>query len=93
MTTLRIEHPITDFEVWREAYGRFAAQRQAAGASNERVSRPIDDPCYVLIDLDFRTSEEAAQFLAFLQTRVWGTDNAPALAGKPTTRILEAAPR
>ncbi len=92
MPTLHIEHAITDFDVWREAYGRFAAQRRSAGVSTERVSRPVDDPNYVLIGLDFQTTDQAAQFLAFLQEQVWGTGNAPALAGKPITRILESAP-
>jgi len=35
----------------------------------------------------------AEQFERFLRTRVWSmSDNAPALAGPPVTRILQAEP-
>ena len=90
MPTLRIEHPISDFAVWRTAFDRIADQRRAAGALRERVSRPVDDPRYVLIDLDFATREQAERFLGFLQTSVWAIPaNSPALAGRPVTRVLD----
>ena len=63
------------------------------GVLAARVYRPVDDDKYVLIDLDFATVDQAQQFQQFLQTRVWATpDNAPALAGSPLTRILQAEP-
>jgi hypothetical protein len=90
MTTLHIEHAIVDFDIWRAAFARFAGARAGAGVLRHRVSRPVDDPCYVVVDLDFATVEEARAFLAFLRETVWSTPaNAPALAGAPTTRILE----
>jgi hypothetical protein len=47
----------------------------------------------VVIDLDFETVGEAEKFLGFLHAKVWSSgDSAPALAGKPQTRILEAPP-
>ena len=51
--------------------------------------RALDDPHYVVIDLDFETTAAAGTFLNFLKTQVWGTENAPALAGKAATMILE----
>ena len=90
MPTLHIEHPITDFATWRAAFDRFAEQRRAAGVTDHRVSRPVDDQKYVVIDLDFATTDQAAAFLGFLRTQVWGSpQNAPALAGEPRTTILE----
>lgn len=92
MPTLHIEHPITDFETWCSAFGRFADARRRAGVRAHRVQRPIDDPKYVVLDLDFDTTEEAEAFLRFLHTNVWGNRaNAPALAGDPQTVILEPA--
>lgn len=92
MTTLRIEHPITDFGTWKAAFDRFAEARARSGVCGHRILRPVDDARYVVVDLDFQTVDEAERFLDFLRTRVWtSTVNAPALAGAPRTRILEPA--
>jgi hypothetical protein len=92
MPTLHIEHPITDFETWSGAFDRFEDARRRAGVRAHRVQRPIDDPRYVVIDLDFATTDEAEAFLAFLTTTVWpSAENAPGLAGTPRTRILTSA--
>ena len=92
MATLHIEHPITDFDTWTFAFNRFADVRREAGVRAQSVQRPIDDPMYVVIDLDFDTTDEAKAFLHFLNTKVWAIrDNAPALAGAPETMILEPA--
>lgn len=90
MPTLHIEHPIVDFDVWRTAFERFAEQRDQAGVRGHRISRPVDDEHYVIIDLGFDRSDQAARFLSFLQTQVWpSAENAPALAGTPRTAILD----
>ncbi len=92
MTTLHIEHPVTDLNVWLAAFDRMAEARANAGVTAQRVLRPIDDPYYIFVDLDFTTSEEAQQFLAFLESKVWSAnDNAPALAGTPQTKLLQQA--
>jgi hypothetical protein len=93
MPTLHIEHAIVDFELWKAAFARFAAARAGAGVLRHRVSRPVDDPCYVVVDLDFAEADQARRFLAFLRDNVWSSSaNAPALAGVPQTRILAAEP-
>ena len=93
MTTLHIEHAISDFDRWLAAFERFADARTQAGVRAQRVQRPVDDPNYVVIDLDFDTIDAAQHFLGFLQTRVWPSpENAPALAGAPQTKILQPAP-
>jgi hypothetical protein len=92
MPTLHIEHPIVDFDLWSATFGRFAEYRQQAGVTAQRVQRPVGEPNYVVIDLDFGSTEEAERFLNFLRTKVWPSpENAPALAGTPETRILEPA--
>jgi hypothetical protein len=89
MMTLHIEHAITDFAAWKAAFDRFEQLRRESGVRHQRVQRPVDDPRYVIVDLDFGTTEEAEKFLDFLQTRVWASaENAPALAGAPQTRIV-----
>ncbi len=89
MYTLHIEHPITDFDVWSAAFARFAPLRESAGVRSHAVRRPVDDPHYVSVDLDFDTAEDAESFLQTLRSRVWANPSAsPALAGDPITRIL-----
>lgn len=90
MATLHIEHPVTDFDLWREAFERFAELREQSGVRGQRVQQPIDDAHYVVIDLDFDTVREAEAFLDFLQTRVWSIrESSPALDGAPQTKILQ----
>jgi hypothetical protein len=92
MRTLHIEHAITDFATWLEAFGGFADTRRGAGVLDERVHQPIDDPHYVVIDLDFDTVDEATAFLRFLETAVWSSPaNSPALVGSPRALVLEPA--
>lgn len=92
MATLHIEHRITDFDTWTSAFNRFAEARREAGVRAQRVQRPVDDPAYVVIDLDFDTTDQAKEFLRFLNNNVWAIrDNAPALVGSPETMILEPA--
>jgi hypothetical protein len=91
MHTLHIEHAVTDFDTWRAAFDRFAGKRSASGVVGQRIWRPVDDRHYVVLDLDFDSTELARSFLRFLQTQVWSSpENAPALVGAPRTAILEA---
>lgn len=90
MATLHIEHAITDYGAWKAAFDRFEEVRRQSGVNRHRVSRPADDPAYIVVDLDFGTAEEAGAFLEFLHNKVWSSpQSAPALAGKPQTRILD----
>jgi hypothetical protein len=92
MATLHIEHPISDFDAWIEAFERFADARSQAGVRAHRVQQPVDDPRYVVVDLDFDDVQSAESFLEFLKAKVWANPaNAPALAGEPQTRILQLA--
>ncbi len=92
MATLHIEHPVTDFGTWKAAFDRFAAVRERSGVRGHRIQCPVDDPHFVVIDLDFKTVGLAQEFLDFLRAKVWtSTENAPALAGTPRTRILQPA--
>ncbi len=89
MTVLHIEHPVTDFGTWKQAFDGFAGLRGSAGVRGHVVRRPLDDAHYVVIDLEFGTPEEARAFLEVLRTRIWALPaNSPALAGAPVTRLL-----
>ncbi|MDQ0821921.1 hypothetical protein QFZ79_004298 [Arthrobacter sp. V4I6] len=92
MYTLQIEHGIKDFDMWKAAFDRDPANRAASGVTAHRISRPVDDPRSVLVELDFGQPGQAEAFLAKLQATVWNSpEAAPALLGAPKTRILESA--
>ena len=92
MVTLHIEHPITDYSTWRTAFDSFADARRNAGVIGERVTRPVDDPRYIVVALDFESTDRAAAFRHFLETQVWSSPTAsPGLDGTPRTAILQPA--
>ncbi len=71
MPTLRIEHPTPDFDTWKRAFDSDPAVRQRSGVRRYRVSRAVDDPNYVMIDLEFDTREQAEGLLRTVQG-IWG---------------------
>ncbi|MEO5319180.1 hypothetical protein PV761_11420 [Arthrobacter sp. CC3] len=90
MITLQIEHQVRDFAMWRKAFDSDPLDRLASGVRSYRISRPLDQEDYVMLELDFDTQEAAVDFLARLQTDTWKTGvTAPALVGEPSTRIIE----
>jgi hypothetical protein len=90
MTILRLEHPITDFETWKRAFDRDPVQRKASGVRSHRIYRPVDDPKYVAVDLEFATRDEAERFEVALGNLWRSREAAPALAGTPIVRIVDS---
>jgi hypothetical protein len=90
MTTLRIEHAIHDYGLWLKAFDSFERARAQAGVRSFAVRQPVDDPKYLMVDLEFDTQGQAESFADFLHNRVWSSPaSSPALAGHPQTRILD----
>jgi len=90
MPSLHIEHPITDLATWTKAFAAIAEIRRRAGVTEERVRHAEADERFIVVDLEFDTSEHAHAFLNFLQTQIWAVpENAPALAGTPEAKVLE----
>lgn len=89
--TLHIEHEITDYPTWKAAFDRFADVRHRSGVTAHRVRLDEVNDRHIFIDLDFESTSRAHAFAAFLHDNVWGTANAPALVGTPTTRVLVEA--
>jgi hypothetical protein len=93
MTTLRIEHAIHDYDLWKQAFDRVAPARASAGVRGYAIRLPADDPKFLTLDLEFDTATGAQAFATFLEQNVWSSPlSAPALAGTPRTRILEPMP-
>jgi ribosomal protein L35AE/L33A len=88
MNLVRIEHPVPDFDGWKKAFDRDPVGRQRSGVRRYQVSRPIDDPNYVMIDLEFDSLSEAEAFLAAMRA-VWGRVEGKIMRD-PQARILDA---
>jgi hypothetical protein len=89
LATLHIEHPITDFATWKAAFERFSEKRTEGGVTAHTIYQPVDDPAYVIVQLDFATTEQAQNFQMFLESRGWSTPtNSPGLASNPHARVL-----
>jgi len=90
MTTLRIEHAIHDYQLWKAAFDSFAEARAKAGVRSCAIRLPVDDPKFLMLDLEFDTAAAADAFARFLRQQVWSSPaSSPALAGAPRTRILD----
>lgn len=87
MYILRIEHPVPNFDGWKQAFDSDPVGREKSGVRRYRVLRAIDNPNFVLIDLEFDTASQAESLLAAMRTvwsRVEGT-----IMMNPQTRIVE----
>ena len=90
MTVLRVEHAITDYDTWKASFDRDPADRKGSGVRRYRIYRPVEDPRYITLDLEFDGVSDAEAMLIKLRD-VWGSSAAaPALAGTPQARILDA---
>jgi hypothetical protein len=93
MTTLRIEHEISDYKTWKTAFDSFTAARAQAGVDSVAIRQPVDDARYVMLDLEFDTAGRADEFARFLKQHVWSSPaSSPGLVGEPRTRILDVMP-
>jgi len=87
MYTLRIEHPIYDFEGWKKAFDNDPVSREKSGVRRYQILRPVDDPKYVMIDLEFDTTKQAEALLAAMRA-VWGRVQGTIMSN-PQARIVE----
>jgi hypothetical protein len=88
MIVLHIEHPVPDYEAWKQAFDADPSGRERSGVRRYRILRAMDDPNYVMIDLEFDTTDGAEALLSSLRViwdRVQGT-----LMSDPRARIVEA---
>jgi len=88
MYMLRIEHPVIDFDGWKKAFDSDPVGRKKSGVRRYRVLRPIDDPNYVMIDLEFDSAGQAEVLLKAMRA-VWGGVKGKIIMD-PRARIVEA---
>ncbi len=88
MYILRIEHPVPNFDGWKQAFDGDPAGREKSGVRRYQILRAIDDPNYVMIDLEFDTVKQAEALLAAMRV-VWGRVEGSIMTN-PKARIVEA---
>ncbi len=89
MTVVQLEHPVRDFAIWKAAFDRDPVRREASGVRRYRIYRPIDDPKYIAVDLEFDGRDEAESFKQALEELWRSPQAAPALGGTPRARIVD----
>jgi hypothetical protein len=88
MPTLRIEHTVPDFDGWKRAFDGDPVDRRGSGVRRYQVSRSVDDPNYVMIDLEFDNLEDAEGLLNKMR-RVWGSSDGQRVMRNPQARIVD----
>ncbi|CAN5656341.1 hypothetical protein BH18ACT17_BH18ACT17_07380 [soil metagenome] len=87
MVVVRIEHQVPDYTTWKQAFDSDPVGREQSGVLRYRILRAIDDPNYVMIDLEFDSVERAEAFVGSMQG-VWGRVQGM-LISDPRARIAE----
>ncbi|MGH9027847.1 MAG: hypothetical protein ACRDWD_17305 [Acidimicrobiia bacterium] len=88
MPILRIEHPVPDFDTWKQAFDSDPLDRKGSGVRRYRVLRPADDPNYAIVDLEFDDAAEAETMRSALQ-EMWSRVQAEGLIGDQVARVLD----
>ncbi len=88
MYILHIEHAVPNYDGWKKAFDSDPVGRKKSGVRRYLISRLVDDPNYVMIDLEFDTLEEAEDLLAALH-QVWEGIGGQFIMN-PQGRIVEA---
>jgi hypothetical protein len=86
MIVLQIEHRVPNFDGWKKAFESDPINRKKSGVLNYSIFRPINDPNYVILDLQFGTLKEAEDTLASLRD-LWSKVEGQ-IVMNPQTRIL-----
>ena len=87
MYVLQIEHPVANFDAWKQAFDGDPVGREQGGVRRYRVLRPMDDPNYAIIELEFDDADTADTFLGRLH-ELWDRVNGTVMTN-PRARIVE----
>ncbi len=90
MAIVQIEHSISSWEAWKAAFDMDPVRREASGVRRYRIVRPVDDPNYIAVDLEFDDAPRAHAFREALEN-MWRSPQAVAVlgGGSPRARVVE----
>ena len=89
MYKLCIEHPVPSYEKWKQAFDSDPVGREKMRVRRYQILRPVDNPNYVIIQLEFDTASDADALLTAMRavwSRVEGT-----IITNPKAQIVEIA--
>lgn len=88
MPILRIEHPIGDFEAWKQAFDSDPLGREQSGVSRYQIWRSIEPADHVMIDLEFADIDDARSMREKLK-ELWTRAQGQGLIGDQQVWLFE----
>ena len=88
MVTLRIQHEVPSFDAWKRAFDDDPLDRVGSRVRRYRIQRGVDNPDFVMIDLEFDAVDEAEAFRRKLE-QLWAGP-AKAVTRDPRAWVVEA---
>jgi ribosomal protein L35AE/L33A len=89
MIVLQIEHPVPDYNNWKKAFDNDPVNRERSGVRSYKIFRQVDNPNYIIIELEFDSLDEAKNLLTALQ-QLWKQVEGKVMTG-PKARIIQMA--
>lgn len=87
MIILQIEHPVPNYDGWKKAFDSDPMERARSGVKSYRITSPVDNKNYVLIELSFEEREKAESMLERLK-ELWKQVEGKVMMN-PQARIIE----
>jgi hypothetical protein len=87
MVVLQIEHLVPDFNSWKKAFDNDPVNRKQSGVNRYRIFRQVDNPNYVILELEFDNLVEAEALLTALR-KLWNLVEGKVMMN-PQARIVE----
>jgi hypothetical protein len=86
MIVLQIEHRVPHFDGWKKAFESDPINRKKSGVIQYSIFRLLNDPNYIVLDLQFETLQQAEDALTALRA-LWGKVEGQIMMN-PQTRLL-----
>ena len=88
MYTLSIEHPVPNYKSWKRAFDSDPIGREKMKLRRYQILRPLDNPNYVLTNLEFDSVSDAEAMLAALRD-LWSRVEGTIFMTNPKVQIVE----
>ena len=87
MYLLQIEHPVTNFALWKKTFDADPLDRRGSGVRRYSIFKMVEDPNYILIELVFDEREMADVMYLKLQ-KLWNHAEGMIITA-PKARLVE----